>query len=55
LAVRRNRLKRLVREAVRGVAYFEAGSKQFHFHVRAMPQELTLAAVRKAVEKAIET
>jgi RNase P protein component len=50
LATRRNRIKRLIREAVRGSAFFEA-EKVYTFKVRKFPEDLNLALVRKEIDE----
>jgi ribonuclease P protein component len=52
LAVRRNRVKRLIREATRKDGAF-AGPKLYSFRVHSLPERLTLPEVRAAVEKCL--
>jgi len=49
-ATARNRVKRLIREAVRGDVFFEA-NKIYAFKVRSVPKNLDLRAVQKTIDR----
>ncbi len=51
LATRRNRLKRLLREAVRGDAYFGNNTKVYYFRIHRWPGDLGLADVKEKIKK----
>jgi len=51
LATRRNRIKRLLREAVRQDPYFKRGGVIFEFKVTAAPKKPVFAQVKRLVEK----
>ena len=50
LATRRNRMKRLIREAVRGDVFFDS-QKVYTFKVRSAPKILNLGIVQKVVNE----
>ena len=50
LATRRNRMKRLIREAIRGDVFFDR-QKIYTFKVRRVPKILDLATVQKAINE----
>lgn len=51
LATRRNRLRRLIREAIRKDAYFGDERKIYYFRIHRWPGELGLSDVKLSIEK----
>ena len=51
LATRRNRLKRLIREAVRADDYFQKRDKVYYFRIREWPGEIRLNDVKKMIAR----
>jgi ribonuclease P protein component len=54
LAVRRNRLKRLLREVVRKEPFFADAGKAYFFRVHALPEDLDLKRVLATVNELIQ-
>ena len=51
LATKRNRLKRLIREAVRADDYFKKHDKVYYFRIREWPGEIRLSDVKKMIAR----
>ena len=51
LAVHRNRLRRLIREATRNKDVFRESNKVYHFYVQKAPANASLGSVQKMIQE----